>query len=292
MVREGEFDAQIRHLATDYNCLSLPEAVRLLQDRKLPKRSVVVTFDDGYLDNLTLALPILKAYGVPAMLYVTTGFVDHTSNLWWYELEFIIHHKQRLDYYWDGRHRTENTVGNHRKRLCFVRLSRMLKRMTPVNQEQFLEQLRSGFTPLPFSYRDHLLDAKQVGALANDPLITIGAHSHHHPVFSSLNNAQLRRELLSSTKLLEQWVGRPVSHLAYPFGGRKQAGRREFRIARELGFASATTTRMGHLHSFHATQLHALPRIAVGNGDTMTSFRWKLSGLECLMRRPFARILI
>lgn len=291
MVREGEFDAQMRHLAANYNCLALPDAVRLLQSRMLPKRSVVVTFDDGYLDNLTLALPILRAYGVPATIYVTTGIVENTTNLWWYELESIINCEERLHYRWNGKCRTEITIGHRRKLACFNRLSQMLKRMTPVNQNRLLDQLRNGSGTPPFSYRRHVLDCNQVRELADDPLITIGAHTHHHSVLRRLNDSQVRREVEVSQKLLEAWTGRSIAHLAYPFGGRDQAGRREFRIAEEMGFASAVTTRTGHLHSFHATQLHALPRIAIGHSDTMTSFRWKLSGLECLMRRPLARIL-
>lgn len=291
MVREEEFDAQMRHLAANYNCLSLPDAIDLLRKGMLPRRSVIVTFDDGYLDNLTLALPILRAYGVPATIYITTGIVENTTNLWWYELESIIRCEKRLDYRWNGKCRTEKIVGHRRKLACFNRLSLMLKHMTPVNQNRLLDQLRNGSGTPPFSYRRHVLDCNQVRALADDPLITIGAHTHHHQVLSTLNEGQLRREVETSKRLLEKWIENSVSHLAYPFGGRNQAGRREFRIAEELGFESATTTRIGHFHSFHATQLHALPRIAISHSDTMTSFRWKLSGLECLMRRPFARIL-
>lgn len=292
MVREGEFDAQMRHLAANYNCLSLPEAVRLLKKRRLPRRSVIVTFDDGYLDNLTIALPILRAHGVPATIYVTTGIVDNSINLWWYELESIIRSEDRLNYRWNGKCRTENTAGYRRKLACFNRLSRKFKRLTPVNQNRLLDRLRNGSGTPPFSYRRYVLDPKQVKALADDPLITIGAHTHHHPDLSHLNENLMRREVEVSRKLLEEWTGKSISCFAYPFGGREQAGRREFRIAEELGFESAVTTRTGHLHRFHSTQLHALPRIAIGHDDTMTSFRWKLSGLECMMRRPLSRIQI
>lgn len=291
MVRESEFDAQMRHLAANYNCVSLPDAVELLKKGKLPRRSVIVTFDDGYLDNLTLALPILKTYGIPATLYVTTGIVEKSTNLWWYELESLIGREDRFDFRFNQKPRAQQESGHGKKLARFNRLSQMLKRMTPEDQHQFLEQLRNWSSMPTFSFRGHVLDRFQVKQLSDEPLMTIGAHTHNHSVLSNLDESQLRCEVETSRSLLEQWTGRPVSHLAYPFGGRDQARRREFRVAEELGYASATTTRLGHIHAHHSRKLHALPRIAIGYSDTMTSFKWKLSGLECLMRQPLARVL-
>lgn len=289
VVRESEFDRQMNHLARNYNCLSLPDAVRMLRKGRLSKGSVIVTFDDGYLDNLTLALPILKTHGVPATIYVTTGMVENTTTPWWYELEQIIRHRDRLEFEWNGRPQSTKIVDPRRKRECYARLNRMMKRMNPVDQRVLLERLRDA-EGKRLQYGGEVLDRSQVRQLAKEPLITIGAHTHRHPVLSSLSEKLLRLELQESRQLLEEWTGRPVTHLAYPFGGRRQAGRREFRAAEEAGFESATTTRLGHLYASHASRLFALPRIAIGHDDTMTRFRWKLSGLECMARRPLGRL--
>lgn len=290
-VRESELDSQMRYLAANFNCLSLPDAIRLLRERKLPRNSVVVTFDDGYPDNLTVALPILKTYGIPATVYIATGTVDHSVAAWWYELERIIRRANWLRFEWNGTTRAIPIPDLDRKRECFVSLSRMMRSMNPVDQSRFLRRLCDH--PGEWSSRViDVIDRSQVRTLAREPLITIGAHTHNHPVLSSLTDNQLRVELSSSRRLLEEWTDRAIVHLAYPFGGRKEAGRREFRAARELGFESATTTRLGHLHAFHSTRLFALPRIPVGFGDTMTRFRWKVSGLESLTRRPFGRIAL
>jgi peptidoglycan/xylan/chitin deacetylase (PgdA/CDA1 family) len=287
VVREGEFDRQMAYLARNHNCLSLPDAVRLLRSGRLPKRSVIVTFDDGYLDNLTLALPILKAHGVPATIYITTGMVENTTTPWWYELEQIIRRQDHLEFEWNGRPRSEKIIDSRRKRDCYERINRMMKSMNPADQRRLLERL-SNDAGRRLQGGWEVLDRGQVRHLAKEPLITIGAHTHRHPVLSSLPPGQLRVELQGSRRLLEEWTGTPVTHLAYPFGGRQQAGSREFHAAEELGFESATTTRLGHLHAFHARRLFTLPRIAIGHDDTMTRFRWKLSGLECVVRRPFS----
>lgn len=290
-VRESEFDSQMRYLAVNYNCLSLPDAIRSLRKRKLPRKSVVVTFDDGYPDNLTVALPVLKTYGIPATVYITTGTVDHSVAAWWYELERIIRRANWLRFEWNGSPRSIPIPDLYGKRECFSRLSRMMRLMNPVDQSRFLRRLCPQPGEWPSRSAD-VLDRSQVRKLARESLITIGAHTHNHPVLSALTDNQLRVELASSRRLLEEWTDSAIVHLAYPFGSKNEAGRREFRAARDLGFESAMTTRLGHLHTFHSTRLFALPRIPVGFGDTMTRFRWKISGLESLMRRPFGRIAL
>jgi len=137
-----------------------------------------------------------------------------------------------------------------------------------------------------------VLRRQQLAKLAADPLITIGAHTHHHPVLSRLPGVALRHEIGRSRELLEAWLKHPIEHLAYPFGGNAQACKREFSAARELGFKSAVTTRLGHFHKFHGKHLLALPRVAIGNRDCMARFEWKLSGLYSLFRRPASRILV
>lgn len=288
-VSESEFEQQMRHLARNYNCLPLPDAVRLLRKGRLPRRSVIVTFDDGYVDNLTLALPILKAHAVPATIYVTTGMVENTTTVWWYELEQIIRRQEYLMFEWNGQHVSEEIVDARRKHECYDRINRMMKLMNPVEQDRFLDRLRDGSTRRHHAIAE-VLDRSQVRSLAKEPLITIGTHTHDHSVLSSLTHRELVVELQGSRRLLEEWTGKPITHLAYPFGGRGQAGRREFRAAEELGFESATTTRLGHIQSFHSGRLTSLPRIAVGHDDNMTCFKWKISGLESLARRPLGRI--
>lgn len=291
MVKASDFDRQMAFVSRHYNCLALPEAVRLLQQGKLPRRTVVVTFDDGYLDNLTLALPILRAHGVPATVYIATGIIDHSAHLWWYELERIIRDADSLQIEWEGKHWLERIEGHSEKHDCYQRFNSQLKRMAPSEQIKFLAMI-SDHAIRHQNLESQVLSRDDVRQLADDPLITIGAHTHGHLVLSSLPRPQLRHELDASRRTLESWIDRPVRHLAYPFGGPHQAGFREFRMAAKTGFESATTTRLGHLQRFHARHRFALPRIAVGFDDNLTRFRWKLSGLECMIRRPLARVLI
>lgn len=282
------FDKQMAFVAQHFNCLSLPEAIDRLARGKLPRRSMIVTFDDGYLDNLTLALPILRRYAVPATVYVATGLIEQTDLPWWYELEDLIVAGDGLHVHWDKQDLHFSTIDAAAKRQTFDILNPMLKSMDSTEQATFMGLLRQGSSK-PIQQDDQFMNRSQLIELASDPLITIGAHTHNHLALSELKPIRLRHEMNRSRELLEDWLKRPIEHLAYPFGGEAQAATREFDVAAELGFSSAVTTRLGHFQRFHKNHLLALPRIGIGYRDCMARFEWKISGLYSMIRRPSSR---
>lgn len=284
------FDEQMAFVAQHFNCLSLPEAIEQLVCGTLPERSLIVTFDDGYLDNLTLALPILRRHSVPATIYIATGLIDQAGLPWWYELEDLIAAADGFHVHWRKQHLRLSTIDTEAKRKTFDILNPMIKRMEPAEQARFMKLLRQGSIK-PVQQENQLMNRHQLTELAADPLITIGAHTHHHLTLSGLNPIRLRHEMMRSKELLEDWLKQPVEHLAYPFGGQSQASTREFSAAAELGFCSAVTTRLGHFQNFHKHNLLALPRIGIGYQDCMPRFEWKLSGLYCMARRPMSRFV-
>lgn len=287
-VSVSAFDEQMAFVAQHYNCLSLPEAVEHLVRGTMPERSLIVTFDDGYLDNLTLALPILRKHAVPATIYIATGFIDQPSPPWWYELEQLIAATDGLHVHWRDQDLHFSTIDATAKRHAYDILNPMLKGMEPAEQARFMGLLRQGADKCN-EHDVELMNRQQLSELASDELITIGAHTHHHLALSSLNPIRLRHEMTRSKALLEDWLDQPIEHLAYPFGGQAQASSREFRAADELGFASAVTTRLGHFQDFHKNHLMALPRIGIDYRDCMARFEWKLSGLYCMVRNPLSR---
>ena len=289
-VTVSAFDAQMAFAAKHFNCIALPEAIAGLARGKLPERSLIVTFDDGYLDNLTLALPILRRHGVPATIYVATGLMQQVGMPWWYELEmlvaagdgFHVNRDQQTQLFF-------STIDTAAKKKTFETLNTMLKRMNPADQTRIMDELRKDSINGD-KHRNQFLNRRQLIELAADPLITIGAHTHHHLALSSLSPIRLRHEIVRSRALLEGWLKRPIEHLAYPFGGQAHASTREFNLAAELGFASGVTTRLGHFQRFHKKNLLALPRIGIGYQDCMARFEWKLSGLYSMIRRPRSRL--
>jgi peptidoglycan/xylan/chitin deacetylase (PgdA/CDA1 family) len=107
------------------------------------------------------------------------------------------------------------------------------------------------------------MDWEEIRALAIDPLVTIGAHTVNHVMLGKAADEVARSELKLSREALEAKLGAPVRHLAYPYGGRDLVGTREFRIAADLGYLTAVTTRPGVLFPEHARELMALPRVSL-----------------------------
>ncbi|MFU8830730.1 MAG: polysaccharide deacetylase family protein [Wenzhouxiangella sp.] len=287
-VTVSAFDEQMAFVTQNFNCISLPEAVEQLARGKLPERSLIVTFDDGYLDNLTLALPILRKHGIPATIYIATGLIEQVIPPWWDELETLVAAVDGFHIQWDRKFLHLSTIDTAAKHRTFDILDSMLKRMDQAEQTRFMGLLRHGPTK-HIGQDNQFLNRSQLIELAADPLITIGAHTHHHLTLSALNPIRLRHEMIHSKALLEDWLKQPIEHLAYPFGGQTQAASREFSVAAELGFSSAVTTRLGHFQGFHKKHLLALPRIGIGHQDCMARFEWKLSGLYSMARRPISR---
>jgi peptidoglycan/xylan/chitin deacetylase (PgdA/CDA1 family) len=113
---------------------------------------------------------------------------------------------------------------------------------------------------------DLIMSWDELRALAQDPLVTIGAHTKSHLALGKLSEAEARAEMAESIGRMAVELGRPCRHFSYPYGCANSAGPREFRIARELGLLTAVTTQKGLLHPQHAEALTALPRLSL-NGD-------------------------
>ena len=105
-----------------------------------------------------------------------------------------------------------------------------------------------------------------IAELASSGLATIGAHTVNHFALSKLQPEDVRNETERSREIIAQRTGKSPRHFAYPYGDAGSAGRREFDIIGDLGFATATTTRKGLLFPEHAHHLHALPRVSL-NGE-------------------------
>jgi len=110
----------------------------------------------------------------------------------------------------------------------------------------------------------------ELAKLAADPLVTIGAHTVNHPILSKLDDRTARAEIAGSCDVIAAALGGRPAHLAYPVGDRSAAGPREFKIAAELGFKTAVTTRPGVVFASHAEHMMALPRISL-NGNFQRS---------------------
>ena len=225
----------------------------------LPRQAVAVGFDDFYADVALHALPILEKYNIPAVLYLCTDFVEGTPFLWWYGIDAAVNSGEKhLDLHFAGEHFTGPLHTPSQRLSMFRRLNAFCFKQSEEQQRLFIECL--GTTRHCYQ-REALPTWEMVGKLADHPLVTIGAHTLNHGALGTLTEHECQRQMQQSRILIEEKLGKPVRHLAYPFGGHNAAWNREYALAAELGFATAVTTERGTNSS--STSQHALFRSVV-----------------------------
>jgi peptidoglycan/xylan/chitin deacetylase (PgdA/CDA1 family) len=188
--------------------------------------------------------------------------------LWWLALEAVIALNDMVGVNIDGRDRWFECRSVKDKREVFNYIYGWLRRL-PTEQElrQVVRDLCARHRVDMTSFCANLcMGWDELGTLASDPLVTIGAHTVNHPILAKLDDKAVAAELSLCRDVIASALGVTPTHLAYPVGDPTAAGSREFRIARELGYKTAVTTRPGAIFRQHAEHLTALPRISL-NGN-------------------------
>lgn len=239
----AQFERHMALLAADFNVLPLSEACTRLSRGQLPARAVSITFDDGYADNESVALPILRRYGLTATFFVATGFSDgqimfndavieavRSASAGTYDLSTLGVGVRSLADSESRRATIDAIVGR-------LRYQTLNERALLV--ERLIAALRS---TLP---KDLMMTPAQIKRL-HDENMEIGGHTINHPLLASLDEQQARAEIVGGKHRLEEITGAPVKLFAYPSGkpGRDY-GSRDVQLVREAGFAAAFSTVVG-----------------------------------------------
>lgn len=261
-------DAAIRCVHEQgYQIVSLDEAVRRLRERDFAHRFACFTFDDGYRDVYTHGLPVFAAHRAPFALYVTTGHPDHHTVLWWCLLENIVRDNDEVEAQLNGRRLRLAACTAADKYRAFEAIYWPLRALPHAEQYAAIDRLADYYGVDPLGpVRASTISWDEIHALAESRLATIGVHTVHHYALSKLSPEAVRIEADRARNRIRERIGHDPAHFCYPYGDASSAAGREFALIRELGFASATTTRKGVLFPEHSAHLHALPRISL-NGD-------------------------
>lgn len=251
-----------------FDLITLDEMHQRLTAGLSGRRFVCLTIDDGYRDTLNCAYPILKKYEIPFTLYIPTSFPDRLGELWWLALEAVIAKNSRIGLVINGKDRRFDCRTVQEKRNLYAEIYGWLRRLDSEDElRRVVRDLSERYQVDIAAFCDELcMGWDELAMLAADPLVTIGAHTVNHVMLKKLPEKAARKEMEMSRAVLEASLGVRPQHLAYPIGDRSSAGPREFRIAEELGFKTAVTTRPGVIFRRHRQHLMALPRISL-NGE-------------------------
>jgi len=189
-------------------CVSPENFEQQLQVISKYKKNILITFDDGYIDNYSNARPLLEKYQLPAIFFIATGNIDSGKEFWWDQLEQL----------------TDASVYRERWEELF-----------PLSHQQQQQALQNT-TPR----KEYLcMSSEQLKEMSANKLFNIEAHTVHHPALAHQPEAVQKEEILQSIEWLHKLTGKKPTMLAYPYGNYNEA---TINIAAEAGLKRAFTT--------------------------------------------------
>lgn len=235
-----EFRRQLEIVARLFNPVSAQDLLDWVEGRAtLPSRPALITFDDGFRNNLTLAAGELESRGVPALFFVTTGYVGTDRILWPHEVdEHVLHWKQRT---------FPSPKGGPDIRLPSVQAGRadvaervrtVCKRLPDAQRRSYLERLRNGPSPCgqevyqqlyKFLTWDDVRDLHGRG-------FAIGSHTVEHPILARLSPQELDRELRQSKAAVQRQLDAECPWIAYPNGEADDVTEQVIQSAKQAGY--------------------------------------------------------
>lgn len=294
-VTPRHFEQHLGVLRRHAEPLSLAALGDRLAEGTVPRRGVVVTFDDGYADNYREALPILERYDVPATVFAVSGYVGADREYWWDELEQLVFETPKLPSHpsltiGEGVAELDLSDGSGARRADTPDWN-VTDRADPTLRHALYRTLFDRLRPMPHECRDRVLDeiAERAGVarfvrpthrpmtrdelrrLHDGGLVSIGAHTATHPVLSMLPAERQRREIVASKLALEETIDAPVTTFAYPFGTRHDYADKTVRTVDEVGFTVACANTPGLVGP--DAPRYALPRLLIRDWDGDTLWR-------------------
>ena len=277
----GAFQEQMRWARRNFETPSLEEILDSIGEgvARVKRPTLLVTFDDGYRDNLTIAAPIARACGVRPALFVATGFLGGRSLPWWDRVAWILR-RTRLDRFEiEMPERLAVTVAGADRSAAIGSVIGAFIRAgwsaTEPEVRHLAERAQVDMAELSEAAEGLFLKDDELKALAHDGW-SIGAHTRTHRRLAALSVEEQREELAGSKRELEALVERGVDAVAYPYGMRAAFDERTQRVAREAGYRLGVALEPRVIWP-GAIDEFSVPRYAVGGADTTALLRARVA---------------
>lgn len=281
-IRPSHFAEQMAVLRQEAHPISLTQLGQGLQTGKLPRRAVLVTFDDGYVDVLRQAQPLLMQYEIPATTFMVSDALGQV--FWWDELARLILEMpvlpDHLSLNLDGRTLTWSLLDAHyvslskqapspRQHLLMMLYGELLNR--PELRADTLAELRTwtAADAIARAAARDILTPVELTALAEGGLIEIGSHTRTHPLLATLSPAMQEAEIRQSKATLEEILGQPVTTFSYPHGSVTAVTQQ---LVQQSGYTLACASNNGLIG--RSSNPYRLPRFWPRNWDGDTFTRW------------------
>jgi peptidoglycan/xylan/chitin deacetylase (PgdA/CDA1 family) len=272
--------------------MSLENLTHSLRTKHVPSRRAVVTFDDGYADNLINAKPVLEKHNVPATVFIPAGNIGQNRGFYWDILESIFLYPGSLPEKLAVTIRGQSFVWElggfavySDEQFMQHKVWHVEKRSDPTLRHTLYRFLCELLRSLDIAERDRLINElitwagskssdrsmaptmseNEIQKLIDGDLIQVGAHTVMHPLLVGIPEDSQRQEIQAGRNSLEFVVGHPVTSFAFPYGGRSQYSQESVRLVQQAGFSCACSNYPGVV--WNNSSPFELPRHVVRDWD-------------------------
>ena len=291
------FERQMEYIKRRYTPISLQEVAESIRNGKvLPPYSAVVTFDDGYKNNLSIALPVLEKYRIPATIFVTAGYIGSSRILPSDEIyEILLNVKTsgtlnipQMDLGPLFVDTTDNLLET-----C-LKVDQQLKKYPSTIQINLLSELRQTSNCEIRCDSEMLKDCRLLSwddlrSLIKTDLIQIGAHTVSHEILTNVSGEEALAEILNSKRIVEKKLNRKITMFAYPNGTAADFNDYHIEQLKQNGFICGMTTIPKLNDGFDNP--YRLGRFCIGRNTsaTLSNFALRVSGTISALK-PFKEV--
>lgn len=280
IVTTQNFDEQMEYISRNYKVISFDTFIKYYENnKKLPKNSIIITFDDGYKDCYLYAYPILKKYNAPAIFFLTTDYINSDKLFWWDKIAYIINNTdmKSLSINGFGTFSLEDSVKKEKtKREIF----RKLKSLDTDSMKNILNQIENELK-VKISYKESnnlyltWKEIKEMGVNGMD----FGAHTCSHSILTKIPLEKVQIEAMKSKSIIQENLSKEVIFFSYPNGTINDFDENIKNILKYNGYKASVTNIYGINDITDDVDLFSLKRIDVNSIIDINLFKLRLTGL-------------
>jgi len=262
-IHQNKFEKYIKFLSKNGQAITLND----IDDKKIKYRNkYIITFDDGFYNNYKYALPILKKYNVPHIIYLTTNYIDKNLISWIDRIDLAID-KCSQPFIYSSILKKKFKLGSKKNKIIFLDFIRKyFKSLKKIDLNHFTQKLLKDLKLISSRTSEDDLDKKlewkHVIKMSKNNLTEFGGHSHNHNVLGHLSKSQYSNEINRSLNFLIRKGKLKIKHYSYPEGFKSSYNKNIIKILKKNNIETCVTT-LSNKNKKNKHSLFELKRIFV-----------------------------
>lgn len=278
----SDFEKQVQYIKKNYTPITFSMLKKLSVEKKLiNKPPIIITFDDGFLDNYDYVYPILKKYSVPATFFISTSYIGGNETFWFDWVAYIINTAPGNKYsLLEGKHSLNLGEGKQNRHIILAEVLKLLKSFSNADRLKFINELGI----LTGILKPNTSDLEKSKVMSWDQVIEmsengmeIGSHTKTHPILTKLSNEEKREEIVGSKNIIEEKTGKSCIVISYPVGGKDAYDEKIIKYVKGAGYEfGASYIPGGNKIKNILSNKYSLRRIHVERYNSFSLFKTQL----------------